>query len=446
MKTTAPLKNYGKEILSRRLETFFTSEKQRYAFKKTYEDFCTPFELDFKTTTTEERIEIIREKIKHPHFFIHSSSISNKARFYKKFWKITENVEITEEYLLVSSFCNIMVDREQVTTEIKDGDELKNCANNPYDMDYNISPKNIAKVLEDGLADPSKKKKDKKEIFSVATQNSGAKIPPCPNCKGKGVLRCEHCGGSGREQYVDGYYASGEERVKTGNCAHCYGQGNIQCEACGGEGKPQIYSDKYQIIKRFDDKQTILRYDCMSGLSNVWEQFEEAYYDDLDERIYNAERSVEDRGEGLDENDIKDIKTRKFLIQDDDNLWCKCNNKELEQYIDKLHKNQHETIIDNNGQPMLAMLKEKGQEYCELYQKNKEAAYSKWEELELLNGQLGCSLEYHEVVPVIRINCINKKNGEEITIFLMEHNPFCEGMFGIIKGASELTFWEALFL
>jgi hypothetical protein len=243
---------------------------------------------------------------------------------------------------------------------------------------------------------------------------------------------------------VDGYYASGEERVKTGNCAHCYGQGNIQCEACDGEGKPQIYSDKYQIIKRFDDKQIALRYDCISGLSNMWEQFEEAYYDDLDEK--KIERADRRKGEDLDEDEIQDAKASKFLIQDDDSFWCKCNNKELEQCIDKLYKNQNETIIDNNGQSTLAMLEEKGQEYCELYRKNKEAAYSKWEEMELLNGQPGCALEYHEIMPVIRINGTNKKNGEEITIFLMEHNPYCEGMLGIIKGESELTFWEALFL
>lgn len=58
----------------------------------------------------------------------------------------------------------------------------------------------------------------------------------CDYCKGNKYIRCPNCDGSGREQYVDGYFANGEERIKTGQCHVCYGKGMIECEHCDGTG------------------------------------------------------------------------------------------------------------------------------------------------------------------------------------------------------------------
>jgi hypothetical protein len=443
MKTTATLKNYGKDILSGCLNSF----DHRYRFCSF---FYIPSKPDFKNTTAEEWLYAISQNYKD----YTDEDDKGTRRFFKKLPLLVENVEMTEECILASSFCNIMVDRERVITEIKDGKELKECTiKNPYDIDYHLSPNHIAKVLKDWVAESSKKKKKKnqKEFFSVVTRNSNGKIPPCPNCKGEGALRCEHCNGSGREQYVDGYYASGEERIKTGNCPHCYGRGNTQCEACDGEGKPQIYADNYQIVKSVENKQTVLRYDCISGVSSIWEMFEDAYSGNISSDISSAEI----RGKELDENDIKAINARRYFLQDnnndywDDSFWCECDNEELEPYIDKLYKNQNEIIIDHDGQPTLAMLKEKGKEYTALYQENKDAAYGKWEEMDLLKGQIGCALEYHALLPVIKINCTNKQTREKITIFIFEYHSVFEDTNEtacIIEGTTELKFWDALFL
>ena len=58
----------------------------------------------------------------------------------------------------------------------------------------------------------------------------------CDYCRGSKFVRCPNCDGSGREQYVDGYFASGEERIKTGQCHVCFGKGMIECEHCDGTG------------------------------------------------------------------------------------------------------------------------------------------------------------------------------------------------------------------
>lgn len=58
----------------------------------------------------------------------------------------------------------------------------------------------------------------------------------CDHCKGSKFVRCPNCDGSGREQYVDGYFASGDERIKTGQCHVCYGKGMVECEHCDGTG------------------------------------------------------------------------------------------------------------------------------------------------------------------------------------------------------------------
>ena len=47
----------------------------------------------------------------------------------------------------------------------------------------------------------------------------------CEDCHGSGMAKCERCDGTGREQYVEGTYANGEDRVRTGACPECGGRG-----------------------------------------------------------------------------------------------------------------------------------------------------------------------------------------------------------------------------
>lgn len=73
---------------------------------------------------------------------------------------------------------------------------------------------------------------EKDEVLSVEI----LKDQICDTCKGQKLIRCSNCEGSGREQYIDGYFASGEERIKTGTCHECYGKGQIPCPDCEGSG------------------------------------------------------------------------------------------------------------------------------------------------------------------------------------------------------------------
>lgn len=70
----------------------------------------------------------------------------------------------------------------------------------------------------------------------------------CWNCNGSGSVKCEHCEGTGREQFVDGYYASGEERIKTGNCPECHGSGRATCPECNGEGRIAVFAREYSLV------------------------------------------------------------------------------------------------------------------------------------------------------------------------------------------------------
>jgi hypothetical protein len=405
MKTTKSFKNYGEYILY-----------YMYAMDKA---LSIPGKFDLKNTTAKEWLRIISQNSNKTPFSSAPDDIS-KLRFLKKLWKVAKDIELTEEYILVSSFCNIMIDREQTRTKVVGGEEMKEYIKNPYDFDYLISPKKIAKILEEKEVE-EEEKEIKQEIFSITTHDSSTGIPACPNCKGKGFFKCEECEGSGREQYVDGYYASGEERIKTGQCSHCYGRGKIECEACNGAGKQEIHSDKYQIIQLFGDEKKLYTYTCFSSTCG---ELQRGY----------------------------DYGTAFFWREHEDSL-CYLGNDELEQCIDKLYKCQNEIITDNNKeQSVHAILKKMGREDTDLYKENKTAAYRYWEEEKDFNGQLGCSLENHTVIPAIKIHCQNKVNEDDIDIFIVEYHynhekdKVQQGVWCLFENISELSFLQSLFL
>ena len=97
-----------------------------------------------------------------------------------------------------------------------------------YDKDF------TADIWEKDLPSQSYNLSDytKEEVLSVKVLQDQV----CPTCHGQKMIRCPNCGGSGREQYVDGYFASGEERIKTGACHECFGKGQIPCPDCSDTG------------------------------------------------------------------------------------------------------------------------------------------------------------------------------------------------------------------
>ncbi|MBV9210103.1 MAG: hypothetical protein JOZ52_05715 [Acidobacteria bacterium] len=57
------------------------------------------------------------------------------------------------------------------------------------------------------------------------------KAVPCPECKGKGKVKCEHCDGGGKvaEQSVS-------RRPIWQNCPICDGKGDKDCQPCNSSG------------------------------------------------------------------------------------------------------------------------------------------------------------------------------------------------------------------
>jgi hypothetical protein len=403
-------KDYGKMILD-----------------KNYPDvswlFFFPGNFDLKKTTAEQWLHTVSQNCNEKNCLSPFEYITqDELRFIKKLPALAKNMQTIQEYMLASSFRNIMIDREEIITEVIAGKEFENCNKKPYDIGYNISPKKFT-AIEDEIIENLIRKEYSQEIFSVTTHNTRTGTPPCPHCGGKGFFKCENCKGSGREQYVDGYYANGEERIKTGQCSHCYGTGKIECTECNGTGKQQIYSDKYQIIKRFTNKKNALMFECVSCTwGDSW---------------YN----------GYDSSYFADDSSYAVINRLQADFWRKFDETDMEQFINKLHKSEREIIIDNNGQQAQDLLATIGQKNSGLYEKNKRAAYSDWKNRDLLKGQLGCSLECHAIVPVVQICCANKINEDDTTIFIYEIiRGGKQGVVCMISGISELKFWRSLFI
>jgi hypothetical protein len=305
-------------------------------------------------------------------------------------------------------FLNISIMREKITTDSIEGNKMDEFNREPYDFDYAISPDCIKDVLLNS--------KPTWEICAVSTHDTS---PICPQCKGNGFLRCENCRGSGRQQYVDGNFAGGEERIKTGQCSNCYGTGKIQCDECAGSGKRQNFSEKYQIVKKFENIKKVMSY---AVTSNTFEQCAERCYlaflygDKIEIRELEAE--IEKWNDSFD-------------------------NQELKNGIRKLHKNQKEVIIDENQ-----TLPDGVSEECKnLYKKNKQAALDYFEGNKRgknKQGKLGCAIEKHFAIPMFRMYFSTKIDDEEYFIDIYEDTN--KNLICCLDSLPELGFFKSLFV
>lgn len=153
---------------------------------------------------------------------------------------------------LVSLYLNTYCKREKDININIDQSKLQEAEFNdaPQNIDYNfdflsasISGKHL---LEKGYLSQCVVSREHKQRGSNPTVD-------CQECNGTGYIRCSTCHGSGRERYIDGYYASGEERIRMGMCSECQGKGVVPCPNCNGLGKIEIFADKYSIVKSIDE-------------------------------------------------------------------------------------------------------------------------------------------------------------------------------------------------
>lgn len=162
---------------------------------------------------------------------------ADEKRWYKLVIPRIRSVEGDSADTLLSLFSDTFCHRsEKVQTRIEEDVLIPECQNSPLNVDFpEIPPKRVF---------------NRECVFSVAHKRRD--LDPfirCDECNGSGMVKCERCGGTGKEQYVDGNFASGVERIRTGNCPECGGRGRVQCPKCLGEGKIAIYAPDYSIVK-----------------------------------------------------------------------------------------------------------------------------------------------------------------------------------------------------
>ncbi|MDR0829703.1 MAG: hypothetical protein LBN95_06290 [Prevotellaceae bacterium] len=315
------------------------------------------------------------------------SSNSNKKqldsedfRVLKKLDKIAQNAKIENGYIWVSAFFHLMAVREKTNSTISEGNTLKEFIENPYDLPYEIDQNNIKKALRD--------KNIEQKVFSVTTHSSEEEVA------------CPVCNGEGSKLNVTGYFANGREQRHKGKCSNCNGSGKIKFIDSQGNSEKKIYSKYYQTIRKFNDETNILQYECISS--------------SLDNMQYQPDYSKI--------------------------LWNNFSNAQLENSIVKLNKNRTETIIDRNSLSVSAILDKIGKKYQYLPEQNRETAYTEWGK-KMYKGELACSLEQHDILPIIKLNFEYDKRNYSIYIFEREN----ETVF-IVNSCPHISSVKALFL
>lgn len=340
---------------------------------------------------------------------------SAQKRGVKKLSEIAKNVRVQKGYMLASAYIKISVVRDKITTKVVDGKEHDDFSTNPYDFNYGISPDSLQKTIEEAL-NLRLKREDAEQVVCFATTKNTDETAACPKCNGSGSLRCESCGGSGREQYVDGAFASGEERKKTGQCSNCYGSGQIQCDECQGSGKRHFFSNQYQIIKRFEDSKKMEGYCC---LSRSWDM---GHIDDF----------------SFPKTESDDFP---LFLSEYAETWSQFDNQELESGVEKLYKNQKDILIDKTAiLPNVIRI-----EYKRLYEQNKKFALRYFKSSEISKqGKLGCFIEKHLEIPVVQIYFSTNYSDDEQIITLYEADGEIVCTFDI-SNLPELSFFKSLF-
>jgi hypothetical protein len=364
--------------------------------------------IDIRTRNALEWLNVISDESKKWDFDNDYYYLKENQRALKKLGKIVTEARIEPGYVLASMFLNVSVIRDQVKTFVIDGkeiDDVKDFNYDPYDIDYDISPDKIKNILQN--PEPAWK------ICAVSTRKAD-QAPVCPNCDGKGFIKCEECNGSGRRKYVDGNYAGGDDKIKSERCYNCDGAGKIRCNKCEGSGKRHFFSEQYQVIKRFKDIKKIMSYIFTSTT------FDE-YAADRRYLSYRSSRYSDKQYENIE-------------LKEEIEKWDDFDNEELKDGIVMLYKTQKELIVDKN---QILPDKCKG-----LYKINKKAAVDYFKKDK--EGKPACTIEKHLAIPLFRIHFSTKIDEDEYTFDIYERSNG-EKACGFIN-LPELSFWKSLFI
>lgn len=185
------------------------------------------------------------------------SENADEKRTLKMLPQLAKSIEIEKGHGLMSLRVYTHSKRgKQINTHVEYAVDLPEKMDAPANADYNQDYINSGEtvrvegeyynLLQEGIPCES--------VFSIEHKNrSDEPSIPCDHCHGSGVIKCPQCGGAGRETYVDGYFASGEERIKTGACSECGGTGRVPCPECNGEGSVDIFAPHYSLVRSVDE-------------------------------------------------------------------------------------------------------------------------------------------------------------------------------------------------
>lgn len=256
--------------------------------------------------------KVVKNYIKERYW---DSDNHNEKRWYKLFSSRVRSVEVQSADTLLSLFSETRCYRSDKThTRIEENILLPEYMDSPVNVDF---PEKVFGYVT-----------EQECIFSV--EHKRRDVDPfvrCDECNGFGMVKCEHCDGTGRESYVDGNYANGEERIRTGHCSECGGRGRVQCPKCLGEGKIVIYAPEYSIVKSVDE---IIYHNIAVSYWTPWERFPYCIYDCYDP---NPEPEEDDDPEMQGYRRQYNSAAKKVFEYVRDNVVIK-------------NKNRHETEVD----------------------------------------------------------------------------------------------------
>ncbi len=296
--------------------------------------------------------------------------------------KLGRNTQLQHGQILISLYLNTYCDRgKEVHTQIENESAEHSFTEAPDNIDYQTLWDNSSELLKSGVIGEC--------VFSIENKER-AKEPfvLCHACKGSGKMKCPSCEGSGREQYVDGYYASGEERIKTGACSECSGSGKVDCPECDGQGKMEIFAPHYSVIRSVSE--TISQVACCA-YTTPWESYRESCY------VHDPDQSVSEFDPELSLSKV---------IQQQTNS---------DDFIRLRMKNRRTTAIDNT-QRIIRTMTDVG--VIDLYKKN-ESQTKEW----FADTQRGAFVSQHArhyLLPISRLK-MNLSKYDSAVIYLVPY-------------------------
>lgn len=177
------------------------------------------------------------------------------------------------------------------------------------------------------------------QIFSYEIHRENSKS--CTVCNGEKIERCPKCDGSGREQYVDSYFASGEPKYKTGQCSKCYGKGFVTCRHCDGTGLEDKGTGVSAIAKTYKEKNIYKKY-----FSYITPWFS----------------NVEDCTDFSDMSELDILYTFGWHIN-----YYTLLRTNVKNYVSLIRKNQDEVFVDESMAQKDELLSQIGYEYSDMY-------------------------------------------------------------------------------